>query len=190
MIRILLLENGDPFAPALAGILKANRKVECTVGRPEDIPLDAVRQWDKLIFAFMGPLPGPDYLASRILGKYHRHIPVLGIGQGHEVIGQFFGAALRDPVSKDDGLVRHLYLVKRDHYLFRRIPDRSAAGLFPGRIVARENFPDSLRVLALSEDDEIMAFSHHTWDLCGFRYRPESDLTRYGKRMIVNWINH
>ena len=55
--------------------------------------------------------------------------------------------------------------------------------------VQKEGLPECLKVLAETEDGEIMAMRHKDYPVVGLQFHPESIYTEHGKRMIDNFVN-
>ena len=55
--------------------------------------------------------------------------------------------------------------------------------------VQEKNFPKCLKVMARTEDGEIMAMRHRDYPVIGLQFHPESIYTEHGKRMIDNFVN-
>ena len=53
----------------------------------------------------------------------------------------------------------------------------------------RKTLPDTLEIISTSDEGQIMALRHKTYDIRGIQFHPESILTPQGKVMISNWIN-
>ena len=49
--------------------------------------------------------------------------------------------------------------------------------------------PDCLKVIAKTNDGEIMAVRHKDYPVVGLQFHPESIYTEHGKRMIENFVN-
>ena len=50
-------------------------------------------------------------------------------------------------------------------------------------------FPSQLEVTVENDEGYIMALRHKEYDVRGVQFHPESVLTEYGGRMILNWVN-
>jgi anthranilate synthase/aminodeoxychorismate synthase-like glutamine amidotransferase len=190
MIRIVLLDNHDSFTYNLAGLLRNHRKVSFNIIRPEDLSAGDVPDFDKMLFSPGPGVPEESPGMFRLLEKYHRTKPILGICLGHQAIGMFFGGVLENLDQVIHGQERHLTLLKPDHYLFKGIDENTAVGLYHSWIVKKEGLPEELEVLAFSEEGLVMAIAHKTFDICGFQFHPESIITPQGQKMIDNWIDH
>jgi anthranilate synthase component 2 len=75
-------------------------------------------------------------------------------------------------------------------YLFEGVPLEFDAGRYHSWVVDRETLPSDLEVTVDNDEGYIMAIRHRTHDVRGVQFHPESVLTEYGGRMILNWINH
>ncbi|WP_431190427.1 glutamine amidotransferase-related protein, partial [Bacteroides ovatus] len=56
-------------------------------------------------------------------------------------------------------------------------------------VVSREGFPDCLEITAESQERQIMAIRHKTYNVHGIQFHPESVLTPQGKEIIKNFLN-
>jgi len=54
----------------------------------------------------------------------------------------------------------------------------------------KSDFPNELIINSISEDGEIMSFSHKILDVCGVQFHPESYITEYGDIILKNWIEN
>ena len=190
MIKILLLDNHDSFTYNLAGLLRNHHKVTFNIVQPEDLEVEEVRFYDKILFSPGPGVPDESPAMYRILERYHAMKPILGICLGHQAIGAFFGARLENLDQVIHGQPRKLSLLKPDHYLFRRIENNTVVGLYHSWVLGTEGFPESMQVLALSEEGLILAIAHKKYNICGFQFHPESIITSQGQRMMDNWIDH
>ena len=55
--------------------------------------------------------------------------------------------------------------------------------------IIEETMPDCLKVIAKTNDGEIMAVRHKDYPVVGLQFHPESIYTEHGKRMIENFVN-
>jgi anthranilate synthase/aminodeoxychorismate synthase-like glutamine amidotransferase len=190
MKKILLLDNHDSFTYNLAGLLRNHRKVTFNIIRPEDLVVEEVQHFDKILFS---PGPGvPDESPSmfRLLELFHRSKPILGICLGHQAIGEYFGGIIKNLGRVIHGQPRQLRIMDPDHYLFQGIKDNTVVGLYHSWVLGKDKFPAELRILALSEEGLVMAIAHKTYDICGLQFHPESIITAQGRTMMDNWIDH
>ena len=62
-------------------------------------------------------------------------------------------------------------------------------GRYHSWVVSREGFPDCLEITAESQEGQIMAIRHKTYNVHGIQFHPESVLTPQGKEIIKNFLN-
>ena len=55
--------------------------------------------------------------------------------------------------------------------------------------VQQESLPECLKIMAQTEDGEIMAIRHKEYPVIGLQFHPESIYTEHGKRLIENFVN-
>ena len=190
MKSILLVDNHDSFTWNLAELLRQNRKITFNIIRPENLETGDIEKYDKVIFSPGPGLPDEFPLMKSILGYYYTRKPVLGVCLGHQAIGLFFGARLVHLDRVVHGQIRNLNITYPDHYLFREIGQNTEIGLYHSWTIESHGFPDSLEILGVSEEGHIMAMCHKVYDICGVKFHPESIITRQGKKLLDNWIEH
>ncbi|MET8075093.1 aminodeoxychorismate synthase component I [Streptomyces sp. NPDC005303] len=136
--------------------------------------------------------PGPGHpaeprdfgLSTAVLAE--SSIPVLGVCLGHQGIALGEGARV-EPAPEP----RHGYLsaVRHDgRDLFRGLPQDFTAVRYHSLAVA-EPLPPTLEATAWAEDGVLMGLRHRNRPLWGVQFHPESVLTEYGHRMLVNFRN-
>jgi anthranilate/para-aminobenzoate synthase component II len=84
------------------------------------------------------------------------------------------------------GVATQLNLLQ-SHFLFKGISSNARFGLYHSW--ALKNLPETLAVIALSTDNEIMCIQHREKPFCGVQFHPESYLSDSGDRVLKNWID-
>lgn len=95
-MKILLLDNYDSFTYNLLHVVKELRATDIEVARNDQIDLDEVERFDKII---LSPGPGIPEEAGLLLPVIKRYAPtksILGVCLGHQAIGEAFGAHLEN----------------------------------------------------------------------------------------------
>ena len=189
-MKILLLDNHDSFTYNLAGLLRDHDKVTFNIIQPENLDLEKVQSFDKILFSPGPGVPDESPVMFRLLELFYRTKSILGICLGHQAIGEFFGAHLVNMDQVLHGQQRRLSLQDPGHYLFRGIENNTEVGLYHSWVLRKEQFPEELKIIALSEDGLIMAIAHKAYDICGLQFHPESIITVQGRKIMDNWIDH
>ena len=137
--------------------------------------------------------PGPGHpkktgFMPKIIKKYNRTIPMLGICLGHQAIIENFGGRIKHSQE-----VCHGKVYKMKHFsnspIFKNIENHFQATRYHSLIGDKEKFPDTLEVTAVSSNDqEIMAIQHKCYSIFGLQFHPESIETVEGLKMIQNFI--
>jgi anthranilate/para-aminobenzoate synthase component II len=74
-----------------------------------------------------------------------------------------------------------------DEGIFTGLPKQITVGRYHSLIV--ENVDDTpLKIIARSEDGEIMGLQHETLPIFGVQFHPESILTEHGYDMLSNFL--
>jgi para-aminobenzoate synthetase len=136
--------------------------------------------------------PGPGHpaerrdfgIAAQVIAR--SAVPVLGVCLGHQGIA----AGERGRIAPAPQ-PRHGYLstVRHDgRDLFHGLPQNFTAVRYHSLAVS-EPLPGTLEATAWAEDGVVMGLRHRTRPLWGVQFHPESVLTDYGHRMLVNFRN-
>lgn len=186
-MKILLLDNYDSFTYNLYHLLRELGEKEVEVIRNDQIKIDEVELFDKII---LSPGPGIPEEAGLLLPIIRRYAPtkaILGVCLGHQAIGQTFGAGLENLKQVYHGIQTPIDIVTSDP-LFKGLDKEFLGGRYHSWIVSRNNFPDSLEITALSKEGYIMGLRHKTYNVHGIQFHPESVLTPKGKTIIQNFL--
>lgn len=187
-MKILLLDNYDSFTYNLLHVVKELGATDVEVFRNDEIELDEVERFDKII---LSPGPGVPEESGLLLPIIKRFAPtksILGVCLGHQAIGEAFGANLENLKEVYHGIQSPVKIVK-DDLLFTSLEKEILVGRYHSWVVSNKNFPQCLEITALSEEGQIMALRHKTYRVHGIQFHPESVLTPQGKEIIKNFLN-
>ena len=187
-MKILLIDNYDSFTYNLLHVVKELGTPDVEVFRNDQISLDKVEQFDKII---LSPGPGIPEEAGLLLPIIKRYAPtksILGVCLGHQAIGESFGARLENLKEVYHGVQTPVSIL-REEILFQHLGKEIPVGRYHSWVVSRDNFPDCLEITAESKEGQIMALRHKTYDVHGIQFHPESVLTPQGKEIIKNFLN-
>ncbi|HMA61489.1 MAG TPA: aminodeoxychorismate/anthranilate synthase component II [bacterium] len=187
-IRLLLIDNKDSFTYNIVEILRKLESVDFTVLDVEDIELTKIEHYDRIIISPGPELPKNYPALGKVIDRYKNTIPILGICLGHQAIATNFGAKLvnLDTVYHGD---QQIVKMANDSIIFMGLPTEFKVGLYHSWIVERKNLPDELKITAYSSKKYIMAIEHTAYNIYGVQFHPESFLTRFGSKIIDNFIN-
>ncbi|MCX5268383.1 aminodeoxychorismate synthase component I [Streptomyces sp. NBC_00199] len=188
-MKTLLIDNYDSYTYNLFQLI-AEVNGEEPVVVLNDAPADAVP--DLTAFDNVVVSPGPGHpakardfgISARVLAE--SPLPVLGVCLGHQGIALGEGGRVSAAPRPRHG---HLSAVRHDERdLFQGLPQNFTAVRYHS-LAVREPLPDSLEATAWAEDGVLMGLRHRERPLWGVQFHPESVLTEYGHRMLVNFRN-
>ncbi len=188
-MKLLIIDNYDSF---VYNIVHAVRGLgaETDVARNDRVDLDGIARYDKIIISPGPGVPSEAGLVPRVLERYATVKPILGVCLGHQAIGEYFGAKLRNLSRVYHGLQTAATVTAPDDYLWRGLPSQLQVGRYHSWVVDSDGLPPELQVTAVSPDGEIMALRHASLDIRGLQFHPESILTPQGTLILQNWLNH
>ncbi|MDM1044934.1 gamma-glutamyl-gamma-aminobutyrate hydrolase family protein [Myroides sp. 1354] len=185
--EIIIIDNRDSFTYNLYQIFDEHPLCNIHIVQSDQVQLDDLEVYDQLVLS-----PGPDVpraypILFDIIARFEDSKPILGVCLGHQAIGEYYGAQLYNVDQVFHGQTRFLQLMTSD-LLFHNIPNQTPIGLYHSWALAQQNFPETLEITALSNDQVIMAFRHQTKNVRGIQFHPESYITLMGRQMLANWI--
>ena len=187
-MKILLLDNYDSFTYNLLHAVKELGATDVEVVRNDQINLDEVERFDKII---LSPGPGIPEEAGLLLPIIKRYAPtksILGVCLGHQAICQAFGGHVSYAKELMHGKVSEIF-VDQSCPLFQGLSGQIPVARYHSLCAVREDLPRCLQVTAWTDDQEIMAIAHKDLPVYGVQFHPESVMTRDGRTMIQNFLN-
>ncbi len=185
---ILVIDNYDSFTYNLVQLM-GELGADLCVARNDQITLDEVRAL-RPSHIVISPGPGtPDDggVSLDVIRTLGPTTPILGVCLGHQCIGQAYGGrVVRAPrlMHGKTSLVYH-----KNAPLFTGVPSPFEATRYHSLIV-EEPLPDELMVTAFTDAGEVMALRHKRYPVVGVQFHPESILTRFGPRILQNFLEN
>jgi len=200
-MKILVFDNYDSFTYNLVHLVERILHEKVDVYRNDQIPLEKVKEYDKIILSPGPGIPEEAGLLLPLIKEYASSKSILGVCLGHQAVGEAFGGKLINLSEVYHGVATPVRLVNREsgvgsnnsslvthHSLFEGLPEEFEVGRYHSWIVSEENFPQELKVTARDENNFIMALQHKTYDVQGVQFHPESVLTPKGELILRNWL--
>ena len=184
---ILLIDNYDSFTFNLyqyIGIFADDIRVV----RNDKITIDEIREMqpERIVLSPGPKSPKEAGICMDVVKEFYDKIPILGICLGHQCIGEALGGTVSYAKQLFHGKQS---LISHDgSSIFTGIDTPIKVARYHSLAVQNEDLPDCLRVLAKTEDGEIMAMRHREYPVIGLQFHPESIYTEHGKRMIENFV--
>jgi len=192
-MKIIVFDNYDSFTYNLVHLIEKILHVQVEVHRNDQITLDEVEVYDKII---LSPGPGIPEEAGLLLPLIKRFAPtksILGVCLGHQAIGESFGAKLVNLDQVFHGIATPVQLTNESYAvqegnIFKQFPVSFEVGRYHSWVVDKNGLPDCLEITAEDENGFIMAMKHKTFDVTGVQFHPESVLTPSGEQLMRNWL--
>jgi len=186
-MKILVLDNYDSFTYNLVQYIERVEKQKVDVYRNDQISLDAVDAYDKILISPGPGIPEEAGISLELIRRYAPTKSILGVCLGHQAIAEAFGGKIYNLDRVYHGVTGNMKQLCSD-YLLEGVPKEFEAGRYHSWVVDPESLPEELEVNVENDESYIMALRHREYDVRGVQFHPESVLTEYGGRMILNWV--
>lgn len=185
---ILLIDNYDSFTYNLyqyIGIFNP----DITVVRNDKITLEEIEEMkpERIVLSPGPKSPKEAGICIDVIHHFYNKLPIMGICLGHQCIGAAFGGTVTYAKSILHG--KQSTITHDGTSVFEGVGDSLQVARYHSLAVAAEDLPDCLRILAHTDDGEIMAMRHRDYPVVGLQFHPESIYTEHGKRLLENFVN-
>ena len=185
---ILVIDNYDSFTYNLVQYL-GELGAEIRVHRNDQVTVEEVvaMRPERVVIS---PGPGRPENAGvtvELIRRLGATTPILGVCLGHQAIGMVYGGTVCRAGTPMHG--KTSAVVHDGKGVFKGISDPFEAGRYHSLILASNDVPADLEVVARARDEDIiMGVRHRTHPVHGVQFHPESVLTNEGQRILKNFI--
>ncbi len=187
-MRVVVIDNIDSFVYNLVqyiGELGADPIVFTNRASIQEIER---ANPDRIVISPGPKTPRDAGISVEVIQKLGKKVPILGVCLGHQAVGYAFGGKIVQAKRLMHGKVSK---IRHDGGpLFEGIPNPFEATRYHSLSVERATLPESLKVTAVTEDEdqEIMGIQHKVYPVFGVQFHPESVLTVHGKQILRNFL--
>jgi anthranilate synthase/aminodeoxychorismate synthase-like glutamine amidotransferase len=186
-LPLLLIDNYDSFTFNLKDYF-GQLGEEVIVVKNDEVDEQSVfdYKFDKLVIS-----PGPNTPSEaghlmQVINAVHDRFPILGICLGHQALGQFYGAELKQAVKPMHGKVSE---ISHNHEgIYKDLPDPIKVCRYHSLLI-ENNETTGLITTATTSIGECMSFRHAELPVTGIQYHPEAILTEHGLQILRNWLD-
>jgi len=185
-MKIILIDNYDSFTFNLYHYLSTYSHVDVIRNDKIDSAEIVKKKYNKIVIS---PGPGnPDQAGNclKIVKKLYKKIPILGVCLGHQIIGQVFGSKIIQAKNLVHGKTSKIFSKKKG--ILKNLPKTFEATRYHSLIVDRKTLSKDLLITAEIKNGIIMAIQHKIYNVHGVQFHPESIKTKYGLKILKNFI--
>jgi anthranilate synthase component 2 len=192
--KLLVLDNYDSFTFNLVHLAKEILNGEVDVFRNDEISLDEVGQYEKILLSPGPGIPDEAGILLPLIRRYASTHSIFGVCLGHQAIGQAFGGELTNLSKVYHGVSTPIFMMKDLHKSeyqndwFSELETQQVVGRYHSWVVKQEQLPETLEVTSVDDLGMIMSLRHKKFDVQGVQFHPESVLTANGRKMLENWL--
>lgn len=182
---VLVIDNYDSFTYNLVHYLE-DLGCEVTVKRNDQLTLEEVDAFDKIVLSPGPGIPDEAGLLKDIIAKYAPTKSIFGVCLGQQAIAEVFGGSLINLDKVYHGIATKINIIQED-VLFEGLPKEIEVGRYHSWVVD-PNLPEVLKATSFDENGQVMSLRHKDYDVCAVQFHPESVLTPVGKKILENWL--
>ena len=185
---ILLIDNYDSFTFNLYQYM-IQEGFKVNVFRNDKISLEKIKNLrpDAIVLSPGPGRPKEAGIGLKLVEKFYKTIPILGICLGHQTIAEYFGGKIIRSSKIMHGKISPIF--HKEEGLYKGLPRSFNVVRYHSLIVDKEVFPESLKVTCSTENGIIMGIKHRVYPVEGIQFHPESHKTDFGKELILNFLN-
>lgn len=186
-MKILILDNYDSFTYNLLHYIRQFAD-EVDVVRNDALTVEEAEAYSHLIISPGPGLPKAAGITLKLIEKYHRSKPILGVCLGMQALAEFFDGKLYNQQLVAHGIKRPVVRTDAPSRLFRDFSNTFEVGLYHSWAVDEQSLPPEWNVTAKGKNGVVMAMEHQSLPLAGVQFHPESIMTENGLNIIENWL--
>ena len=185
---LLMIENYVSFTYNLVRYFE-ELNVSVSVYYNDQITLDDIKKINpNHIVISPGPgRPEESGITLSAIRSFAGKIPILGVCLGHQAIAQVFGAKIVLAEKVMHGKTSMIYHNQRG--IFNGIDNPFVATRYHSLVVDKTSLSPEFEITAWTDQHEIMAIRHKNYLLEGVQFHPESILTNFGHKLLLNFLN-
>src|ERR1700743_1944368 len=157
--RILVFDNYDSFTYNLVHLVEKLLGQKVEVHRNDRIPLEKVKEYDKIILSPGPGIPTEAGLLLPLIREYAGSKSILGVCLGHQAIGEAFGGQLVNLSTVYHGVATPVRVL-RPGGIFEGLPETLEVGRYHSWVLADERWPAELEVTARDDNGFVMGLRH------------------------------
>lgn len=184
---LLVIDNYDSFTYNLVQYL-GELGAKPSVWRNDEITVTKIKRLKpRRIVISPGPCtPKEAGISCEVIQSFSGKIPILGVCLGHQCIGDAFGGKVIRAARIMHGKTSEIYHTQDP--LFKNVPNPFTATRYHSLLVEKKSLPNTLKITAWTQAQEIMGLKHIHHPTWGVQFHPESIMTKSGMQLLKNFM--
>ncbi|MCD7732052.1 MAG: aminodeoxychorismate/anthranilate synthase component II [Oscillospiraceae bacterium] len=185
---VLLIDNYDSFTYNLVQLI-GQYDPDVKVVRNDAITVPEIEKLnpDRIVISPGPGKPKDAGVCEEVIRELNGKYPILGVCLGHQAICEVYGATVTYAPTLMHGKQSDIHIASGSE-IFRGLPPIIRAARYHSLAADKYTIPDTLRIIAESDDGTVMAVEHRDAPTFGIQFHPESIMTPMGKEIIENFI--
>ncbi len=185
---VLLIDNYDSFTYNLVQLI-GQYDPDIRVVRNDAITVSDIvgLNPDRIVISPGPGKPKDAGICEEVIRELNGKYPILGVCLGHQAICEVYGATVTYAPTIMHGKQSDIHIASGSE-IFRGLPPIIQAARYHSLAADKYTIPDTLRIIAESDDGTVMAVEHESAPTFGIQFHPESIMTPMGKEIIENFI--
>ena len=172
-MKIILIDNYDSFTFNLYHYLSSFSKVEVFRNDKVDHHFILKKRYNKIVISPGPGNPNQSGNCLKIVKNLYKKIPILGskIIQAKELVH----GKTSNIINKKIGILNNL-------------PKNFTATRYHSLVIDRKSLSKDLKITSSTSDGTIMGVMHKEYKIHGVQFHPESIKTKYGLKILENFV--
>lgn len=185
---ILLIDNYDSFSFNLYQML-GSIEPDIRVIRNDEMTVEEIEALtpEKIIISPGPGRPADAGVCEEVVRALRTKIPILGVCLGEQGICEAYGATVGYAKELMHGK-QSLTEIDTTSRIFAGLPEKVRVARYHSLAVEADTLPENLKVIAQTEDGEVMAVEDTEYPVFGLQFHPESIMTPDGAKMLRNFM--
>lgn len=185
---ILLIDNYDSFSFNLYQMVGAIEP-DIRVIRNDEMTVEEIEALvpEKIIISPGPGRPADAGVCEAVVRELRTKIPILGVCLGEQGICEAYGATVGYAKELMHGK-QSLTEIDTTSRIFAGLPEKVRVARYHSLAVEADTLPENLKIIAQTEDGEVMAVEDTEYPVFGLQFHPESIMTPDGAKMLRNFM--
>ncbi|MDO5585359.1 MAG: aminodeoxychorismate/anthranilate synthase component II, partial [Dialister sp.] len=142
---------------------------------------------EKIIISPGPGRPADAGVCEAVVRELRTKMPILGVCLGEQGICEAYGATVGYAKELMHGK-QSLTEIDTTSRIFAGLPEKVRVARYHSLAVEADTLPENLKVIAKTEDGEVMAVEDTEYPVFGLQFHPESIMTPDGTKMLRNFM--